>query len=256
MNYNYHTHTPLCAHASGLPEEYVEIAIKNGIEYMGFSDHIPFICANGSQSGYRVPIDKGKLYCDEIKQLALKYKDKIDLKAGFEMEYYPDDFEKMLKNARDFGGEYLILGEHFLGDESIYNHYASIPTEDPDYLKAYVDNICAAIKTGVFSYVAHPDIFNFTGDIEYYREQMRRICKASKEYDIPLEINFLGIRTNRLYPSKEFFKLAAEEKSPIIFGLDAHAAEDAFDGESLEKAKAMVDELGLNHIGKPKIISI
>ena len=256
MNYNYHTHTPLCAHASGTPEEYIINAMKNGMEYMGFSDHIPFICVNGNQSGYRVPYDTGKIYCEEIKKLALKYKDKIDIKVGFEMEYYPENFEEMLKSAREFGAEYLILGEHFVCDESINGHYSSRENEDFDLLKAYVDNVCDAIKSGVFSYVAHPDMFNFVGDNEIYREQMRRICKASKEYDIPLEFNFLGIRTNRIYPNKKFLKIAAEEKSPIVFGLDAHSTEDSYDGESFKKAMELVNELGLNYIGRPKIISI
>ena len=33
MNYNYHTRTYLCRHASGTPEEYVQRAIENGIKY-------------------------------------------------------------------------------------------------------------------------------------------------------------------------------------------------------------------------------
>ncbi|MBQ7793091.1 MAG: hypothetical protein IJ366_01090 [Clostridia bacterium] len=44
-----------------------------------------------------------------------KYKDEIDIKIGFEIEYYPDEFNNMLKNAIDLGAEYLILGQHFLG---------------------------------------------------------------------------------------------------------------------------------------------
>ena len=47
MNYNFHTHTFRCHHASGTPEEYVLRAIDVGIEYMGFSDHFPYRFADG-----------------------------------------------------------------------------------------------------------------------------------------------------------------------------------------------------------------
>ena len=41
MNYNFHTHTYLCGHATGLPEEYIQRAISCGIKHLGFSDHAP-----------------------------------------------------------------------------------------------------------------------------------------------------------------------------------------------------------------------
>jgi len=35
-----------------------------------------------------------------------------------------------------------------------------------------------------------------------FKTEMRKICVASKEYNIPLEMNFLGIRDNRCYPNR------------------------------------------------------
>ena len=39
---NYHTHTSHCGHADGLPFDYAESAVKNGLCKLGFSDHAPF----------------------------------------------------------------------------------------------------------------------------------------------------------------------------------------------------------------------
>ena len=47
MNYNYHTHTTRCGHASGTEREYIERALANGVEYMGFSDHSTFVFPDG-----------------------------------------------------------------------------------------------------------------------------------------------------------------------------------------------------------------
>lgn len=116
MNYNLHTHTYLSHHASGTPEEYVLRAIDGGIKYMGFSDHFPWMCADGIKSTFRVDVEDASAYIGEVLRLKEKYKDKIEIHLGFEMEYYPENFSKMLENARAYGAEYLICGEHFVAE--------------------------------------------------------------------------------------------------------------------------------------------
>lgn len=258
VNYNYHTHTYRCHHATGSMEEYINRAIENGIKFFGFSDHIPFVCSNGEETFYRILTAEAEEYIAEATALREKFKDKIDIKIGFEMEYYPEHFEKMFENALKWGAEYLILGEHFLEEEQpdIKMKSMRAQSDSPKRLIKYTDCVIKAIKSGVFTYVAHPDIYNFTGDDDIYNEQARRICRASVKYNIPLEINFLGIRENRKYPDGRFWKVAGEEKAPVIFGFDAHDVLSAYDGESLFKAKEMVEKFGLNYIGKPKLIEI
>ena len=73
MNYNYHTHTKRCGHASGSSEEYVLRAIEGTIEYMGFSDHLPLKFKDGSQGGHRSPFEEAEAYIKEIRELAEKY---------------------------------------------------------------------------------------------------------------------------------------------------------------------------------------
>ena len=106
--------------------------------------------------------------------------------------------------------------------------------------KTYAETIAKGIRTGAFTYVAHPDMFNFTGDKTAYSEQVRKIAIASRECNVPLEINFLGIRDNRIYPNEEFWKVVGEEKAPVTFGFDAHDVQSAYDGESYPKAMELV----------------
>jgi len=256
MNYNYHTHTYLCGHASGTPEEYVLRAIENGIEYMGFSDHIPFAHPDGRESGHRVPMAEGYKYVKMLSALREKYKDKIEIKIGFESEYYPKHFDKMLQNAIDFGAEYLILGQHFLYNEEPGTVCSMAIIEEEKHLFEYVQNVLDAMDTGVFTYIAHPDCLYFVGDKKLYCNEMRKICIASREKNIPLEINCLGIRDHRKYPNEAFWKIAGEIHSPVTFGFDAHDVLSAFDGESVPYAKLLVEKYNLNYIGKPEIINI
>lgn len=256
MNYNYHTHTSRCGHAQGTDEEYVLRAIGGGIEFMGFSDHVPLKFSDGKQSGHRVPVESAEEYCRSIALLRDKYKDKIDLKIGFEVEYYEEYFDTVVKNAIDYGAEYLIVGQHYISPENVGGKHAIKGTDINGDLDAYVKCLESAMKSGYVTYIAHPDMFNFSGDADYYRNKVREICNMSKQYGVPLEINFLGIRDNRIYPNHEFWRVAGEVGCPVVFGLDAHTPKDACDPESLENAKGIADKYGLNYIGKPDIIDI
>lgn len=258
MDYNYHTHTFRCRHAKGSMEEYVLRAIEGGIKYMGFSDHMPFRYPTGEEASFRVPIAEVGDYFAEAMRLREKYKDDIEINIGFEMEYYAPHFEQMYREAVKYGAEYLILGQHHPSVENAY------PTEkssfspritDEDFI-AYVESVVAAINTGVFTYVAHPDAIRFDGSQELYKEQMRRICEASVKTDTPLEINFLGVRSKRAYPREDFWKLAGELGCPVTFGFDSHDVQSAYDGESLKIAMGLVEKYGLNYIGKPSLRSI
>ena len=256
MDYNYHTHTYLCMHATGAMEHYIKHAIDGGIKYMGFSDHIPFLRADGDYSNYRIRPQTVDFYIEELSRLRKKYKEQIDIKIGFEMEYYPEDFERMLKSAIDYGAEYLILGEHFLEDECAQKPSVIAPNDSEEHLACYVQNVIDAIKSGVFTYVAHPDIINYTGPNKIYDREMMKLIKASEEYNVPLEINFLGIRENRNYPNMHFWELVGKTKAPVTFGFDAHYMNHAADLDSLPKAMEMVKKYNLNYIGKPNLINI
>ena len=256
MNYNYHTHTYRCGHATGTPEEYILRAIEGGITHMGFSEHAPHVFSDGHESGFRLPAAQGREYIGELRELREKYRDRIDIRIGFEMEYYPSQFESMLADVRGLGAEYLILGQHFVGEEWPSGTYILRPTEREEHLAEYVDCCIAGMRSGYFSYIAHPDLCDYRGDAEIYDREMRRLCLSSKELNLPLEINFLGIRAGRIYPNERFWRIAGEIGSPVTFGFDAHDVMAAYDADSLSVAEGLVAKYRLNYIGRPKMIDI
>lgn len=256
MDYNYHTHTSWCRHAMGDAADYVARAVECGIKRMGFSEHSPFVFPDGHDSGYRILPQETPQFIAEIEELRRKYEGIIDIKLGYELECYPQYFCDMVKKAVECGAEYLILGHHFLGNEHPNGFKSMQKTDDEALLKEYVNSVLMGIKSGVFTYIAHPDIFNYRGSAKIYEREMRKICVAAREYNLPLEINFLGIRESRNYPRDDFWMIAGEEGAPVTFGCDAHEPEFAFDGASLVIAEDMVKRFGLNYIGEPKIVSV
>lgn len=257
MDYNFHTHTARCGHAAGMEEAYVRCAIAGGIRHMGFSEHIPYLYPDGFEfTGVRVPVAQVEEHRRAVLELKEKYAGQIDLHFGFEMEYYPEHFGKMLANARAWGAEYLILGQHYIGCDHPKYIYSPVPTNDEDRLREYVDAVIEAMRTGVYTYVAHPDLFRFEGDPRIYQEQMRRICAVSRDLALPLEINFYGIRDHRHYPRELFWEVAGQEGCPVTFGFDAHDPESAADLATEPAAMELVEKYGLKYIGMPKLVGL
>lgn len=242
---NYHTHTTRCQHAFGTEREYIEEAIKMGIKKFGFSDHVPCPYKDGFVSGIRMPMEEAKDYVEEIRALAEEYKEKIELFVGFETEYVPEYFKEQMELFNELGCDYMIMGQHFLTNEKV-GPYTGTPTEDEQFLKAYVDRIVEGMKTGAFLYLAHPDIINYQGLEEIYNREMKRLCLELKALGIPVEINLLGIREKKQYPAERFWKIVSEVGNDVVLGIDVHFLGQIEDREPYEAALELIKKYHLH----------
>lgn len=245
MTENYHTHTARCRHATGTEREYIETAIERGLRVLGFSDHCPQFFPGEFYSNFRMRPEEADGYIQTLCDLRKEYRQDIDIKIGFETEYYPEIFGDFLKFVEPYELDYLILGQHFIDNEYDTHIYAYSYGNTPEILKKYVDQCLEALSTGKFSYIAHPDLLVFNGDEGIFKKEYRRLCEGAKKHNIPLEINFLGLGAGRAYPTEEFFSIAKEVGNDIIFGADAHSPDDVCNPNVLETAKAFADKLGI-----------
>lgn len=228
---NYHTHTSRCGHAYGLDREYVIEAIENDYTHLGFTDHV--ILPDIEQKGIRGSFELLDDYINSIKELANFYKDKIEIKVGFEAEYY-DRYVDYYKDLLESGKiDYLILGQHCYFDEEshqlvFYNskHY------DLKMLEAYKNDLIKGMDSGLFSMVAHPDLY-MAGYDKWDENAIRvahEICQAAIRNDLPLEINLGGARYFRNkthipsgYPFDAFWEIVALYPNvKVTIGVDAH----------------------------------
>lgn len=221
MRENVHTHTARCHHAKGTEREYIEAAIDRGLAVLGFADHGPQIFPEGYVSGIRMLPEELPEYVRTLTELRQEYKNHIDIRIGLELEYYPACFDETVAWIRKCGVEFLILGQHWIGNE-IGETHTFHPSDDPARLTAYVDQSLDGLRTGLFSYAAHPDAFRFVGNPAVYREQMTRFCREAKRLNVPLEINLQGVMENRPYPREDFWQIAAETGNRVVLGIDAH----------------------------------
>lgn len=250
MLYNYHTHTYRCNHASPAPErEYVERAIQRGIKTLGFSDHAPYVFPNTDYySVYRMRTDEIFEYADTVRSLAKAYEKDIRILCGFELEYYPEFHKEEMRFLKQVNPDYLILGQHYLGNE-IAGY--SVRQNTDVGLSAYVTQVLAGLATGDFLYLAHPDLAGVDYSKEGLIREYTRLCEGAKAMGIPLEINLLGLRDHRWYPSERFFEVAAKVGNDIVLGSDAHEPEAISDDVAVQEAKALAKKLSLRLIETP-----
>ena len=263
MKCNYHSHTWRCGHASGTEREYIEYGLQNRLELLGFSDHSPYVFPDGYYSGFRVKIDQVKDYYRTIGLLREEYEEKaakgecapLEILIGYEMEYYPKHFRETLEFMRESevtlpsgqkaGLQYLILGQHLTGNEYDGAIYSGMPTDREESLAAYVESVTKGMETGCFTYLAHPDLLNFTGDGKIYEKHMRELVKAAEKYDVPLEINLLGLHEHRSYPRDLFWNIVRESCCRVVLGCDAHQPERVGNPVLIEEGEAFAKRFGL-----------
>ena len=253
IDYCYHTHTKRCGHATGEDEEYVKYAIEAGLKHLGFSDHVmlPGIIQDGSRARYEMLDD----YVNSINSLKERYKDVIDIKLGFEAEYCFRfvNYYKYLLASRKI--DYLILGQHFDFDNSDKPTYIKFLSDDENALDNYVKHIISGIKCGLFSYVAHPDLYTlmYTKWNKECESAAHVICAEASKARIPLEINcqmYLHWKNpeHRLcYPVNQFWKIASKYKVDVVIGYDSHIPNELRD-DNIDFAYNLVKKYHLNLI--------
>lgn len=256
MKTNYHTHNYRCNHAEGTVEDYVKVAIESGLDEIGISDHLPHP-GKDIDNKSRMLYNEVSNYFTEIDEAINKYHNKISIKKGMECEYFDDLkwFYNELKN--EYKVDYLILGVHFFKYKDNWVYIGNVNLT-PDILEVYVDFVIESMCTGLFKYIAHPDLFglSYRDWDEHAIRASRRILKTAEDLDMPIEINVNGMRKPKIkynqgerykYPVKEFWELSKEYKVKRIIGIDAH---NPYELKDLQMGLDFAKELGLNVIEK------
>lgn len=249
---NYHTHTPLCNHAEGSPETYIQTALRCGYQVLGFADHTPWRYKNPDfVSRIRMTPDLLELYVSSLRQLGQKYADRLHLHIGLEAEYFPDYMGWLLEEKERLGIEYLIFGCHYDRTDEGGLYFGR--SDGAGDFKRYVELAIAGMETGAYCCLAHPDLFlnNYPAFDADAKAASRAICEAAAQLDIPLEYNMAGptrrnLAAGRLgYTTPEFWQVAAEYPVKVILGCDAHRPAELNQVAGMARCREKLRQMGL-----------
>lgn len=234
-----HNHTKLCNHAEGEIFEYIEKAIECGIKYFGFSEHAPM----NFDEKYRISFEQMKEYEDAVLSAKEKYKGKIEIFLGYEVDYLRDYMDERVLNA---DVDYLIGSVHFIEEWGFDNpeFIGGYEEQNIDEIwQKYFNAVKEMAQSKLFDIVAHLDlikIFKFMPSIEV-AEIAKDALLAIKKADMSIEINVAGFRKpiGEAYPSLALLKEAKKLDIPITFASDAHKPEQVglYSDEAIKMAK-------------------
>ena len=217
-----HNHTPLCNHAEGTIDEYINSAIEHETKVFGFSDHAPM----DFDPKYRMKFEDMKQYEKDVKSAKEKYQNKIDILLGYEVDFLEGHMDERVLNANV---DYLIGSVHFLEGWGFDNPEFIGKWEEQnidEVWQKYFNTIEKMAKSKLFNIVGHFDlikVFKFMpkGNI---LTMAQKSLQAIKESGMVLELNVAGFRKDvaESYPSKTLLEEAYRLGIPITFASDAH----------------------------------
>ena len=226
-----HTHTALCKHASGLPEEYLAAAERAGLAYLGVSDHFP--APAGYDAEFRMaPADLSR-YFDILRSLRRAAEGgPVQILAAAEFDY-------------------LLGSVHYVGDFAF---------DDPDKIgewprygvdavwDGYLTGLQEFVELGGFNVLAHSDLpkkFGFRpSDYDAVVRRMTAVYECAAAKGICLELNTAGLRVpaDEIYPALKLLQAAFRAGMKITLGSDAHKPEHvAF---AFDRAAALARSVG------------
>ena len=251
---NYHNHTYRCGHGKidVTDEDYVLKAIEGGFQIMGFSDHNPMPAGvYDPQPGVRMGIEELPEYIASVEHLQKKYEGKIRIFKALECEYSSELLPWLQEIRPQF--DYLITGTHWQLENHQYVHFFQ-ESKTPDQIRRYTDITLEAMETGLFVYLAHPDVglADYPEFDEACVDCAYAICRKAKELGMPLEYNQYGMMKKQIaynhglcYPYAGFWKIAAEVGNTAIIGLDAHRPSQYLKKDLIDEAEAFLAKLGI-----------
>jgi histidinol-phosphatase (PHP family) len=248
---NYHTHTFRCNHAEGDASDYAQAALDKGLTLVGITDHTPL--PDNRWLYMRMGISALPVYARAIEESQTKYADLTILK-GMECEWAPEYhnfFDEVLLG--EYGFDYLILGCHFFPFQGSWlSSHGDIV--NPRRLVAYTEFLMESMQSGLFAFVAHPDLFglSYLEWDENTKAASREILSAAQELDLPLEINGYGLAKRKVrtkqgertaYPWLPFWELSRDYKIKVIVNSDAHDPD--YVDQGIVRGQDMAQSLGL-----------
>jgi histidinol-phosphatase (PHP family) len=231
MPADYHTHTPLCRHAEGEPEAFIDHAIAAGLTEYGVSDHAPQIPEPFDD--WRMADSDFPAYLEWIERARQHSAGRIPVRAGLECDWLTgcEPWIETLASRHEW--DYLIGSVHYLGDWDFDNPkwLGRWAASDVELVWArYRDTYVRMADSGLFDILAHPDLVKKfchvpEGGLDRFYEPVIDAVAASGAV---IEINTAGLHKPcaEVYPAPRFLELACSAGIGLVISSDAHAPQE------------------------------
>lgn len=251
FKFDLHTHNEMCGHATGTIEDYVQAAVKNGLNVIGISDHTPYFHSEEDQPFPRITMARSGFanYIEEVLRLKEKYANQIEVLLGIESDFFPEQSHVYKQYLEKEPFDYIIGSVHFVDEISIFKRgrWEGLTSAEKVTTKEnYYHLIEQSARCGMFQILGHIDAMK-----GYYPEfstievdAIDHTLRVIGESDLVIEINTSGKTKDSggWYPADDILERALFHKVGVTFGSDAHTPERV--GDEFDEVKRRLKEIG------------
>lgn len=258
---DYHIHTPYCGHARGNIIQYIESAVEQGIDEIGFSDHLGRYYLTQTQRhrfwDWGMNDRDIPRYFTEISELKEIYEDKINIRIGLEVDYI-EGAEDLLMPLLDICPLDFIIGSIHCIPRFGWKHISNYSDLSPlPIYKEYFRAVRLALESKLFQSIAHTDfIWRYIAWPKDASEEIfgeiDNTVKCALEYGGRIEVNANGFVWSRSHetPGKDPFEFLLETIKnygvQVTIGSDAH--EPSMVGKHFSEIIDLLHSKGINSI--------
>ncbi|MDR1407879.1 MAG: histidinol-phosphatase [Tannerella sp.] len=261
---NFHSHCAFCD-GHGAPEEFIVAALAQRFRAYGFSSHSPL----PFETAWNMPAADMPCYLAEIARLKEKYRGRMEIYAGLEIDYLDEAYNASIPYFRSLPLDYRIGSIHFLpwrqpreeagmvcidGDcagfaAAVDRHYGG---DIRLITKHFFDSSMRMVETGGFDIVGHIDKIYMNGSLhpgfditaDWYRNPFAGLLDLIAEKGLTVEINTKNLhRKNQTYPHANTFGEIERRRIPVIVNSDCHYPRLVNDGRA--EALALLKDAGI-----------
>lgn len=247
---DYHTHTPLCLHATGEPEQFVTRALELNLSTYGIADHAPMPPEQEPYDNWRMRYADAAAYREWINRArAAAQGSTLSILTGLECDWFPGIEPWIQRLRKEFDCDYLIGSVHYLRhgesvDDSVYANRTITESTEQDWL-LYWQAVTDMVNSRLFDIIGHIDLVKIWGRVpggdlsRFYTPTL----DALEHSGIAVEINTAGWHKYcaEQYPSRAFLQELLARRIPIVINSDAHAPEQL--SRNWEQAVTLLHEL-------------
>ncbi len=207
-------------------DQYIRCAIAAGLTEICFLDHLTLHKSGRHMS---MPPDYVPLYYQTARRLAHRYKNRIQVKVGLEVDYEPENVHTVQKIIQPFDFDVIGGSVHFIDQMNMVSSKDTAARESE-----HIDIICndylllieEMIENMDMDIICHIDVFKKFGRRPSAEVNTRfdALLSKIKHHQLTVELNTSGYnhKLNEFYPSTDLLRKCVEKDIRITLGSDAH----------------------------------
>ena len=264
-----------CNHAGDSLEEIIQAYIDKHFNWVGITEHMPplsdrFLYPEEIRAGLdaRKMFRRFEQYVAACRELQQRYRSRIQLFVGCELEFYEDAIPFVRRLLDTFDLDYVVGSLHHVENigfdysADLYGRAVRATGGLEELYCSYFDaqfEMISAVKPQVVGHFDLIRIFDDDYPVRLVRpsiaERIRRNLELIKDLDLILDLNVRALSkgASEPYPTKVVLRQAVDMGISIVPGDDSHGADSV--GLNIDAAIRILSELGADtNWRKPAVV--